>query len=135
MLFRSSRTTDQRFGLEAFQVRHGDFQAHGTSPRHRPGVVPPLPLPGLLLRTRVRPPLLLVLRHRQPRDHVRQRLVEVLGQLVHLLRSPVVPFRDREPVQHMRFSRDRRPRTSQEEVGELVDEVGVFFWLLSITLS
>ena len=98
--------------------------------------MPPLALRRLLLRPGVRPPLLLVLRSRKAGDHVRQRLVKVQRERVNLVRGPVVPFRDRKPVQHMRVSRDRRPGTSQEVVGVSVDGVRVFGpRLLSITLS
>ena len=98
--------------------------------------MPPLALRRLLLRPGVSPPLLLVLSRRQARDHVRERLVEVQRERVNLVGCPVVPFRDRKPVQHMRVSRDLRPRPSQEEVGVSVDGVRVFGpRLLSITLS
>lgn len=98
--------------------------------------MPPLALRRLLLGLCVSPPLLLILRRRQPGDHVRQGLVELLRQRIDLLGRPVIPFRDREPVQNMRVSRDRSPGPSQEVVGVSLDGVRVFGpRLLSITLS
>ena len=98
--------------------------------------MPPLATRRLLLSLRVSPPLLLVLSSRQAGDHVRQRLVEVRREIIDHRGRPVVPFRDREPVQHMCFRRDRSPGPSQEVVGVSLDGVRVFGpRLLSKTLS
>lgn len=87
------------------------------------------------LRTGLSAPLLLILSHHQAVNHVRQHFVEFRRQFINLRWGPVVPFRDREPVRHIRVRRACRPGASQEEVGESVGEEGVFGRLLSITRS